>query len=522
MRDVSRARGQTEAEGLLDETEAPRALHTARGVGASSQMRDGSGRAEAEGLLDETTEPRELHIAVRPAPRSRGLAGLCGPMSRLVLTSTGTILNGTLGPGMLLLPLTISRTGLGLGAGTIFLVWLPSLIVLVMIVEVTAITSATSLAVPASAYGPRMSALLDVSVVLYFFGSCISYLILTGGTLGHVLHLALPDESTLVAQLGIADHDLYLVGPGPHAVRRAISHYGGNVMLAGFTAAAMLPLSCHRSATKMASFSSVVAFVYMYLCAAVLSGQPAADHREPTADPQHSPTHLLWAVMRCMCVALYCFSSQAVYPSTLEAIYKEGGPRAKPLALAVSSATYFLTFVAYSTVGIGGYLVMPGRPPANVLHGYAPTPMLLLSHAMLVAALGLSFPLMLLVAREHLKHLLQERCAYRPPHRELTAFLVFLALFVAIVFPSVEVFLGLVGATCSVTLTFVIPPLLYKHHVLDDLNSAARTWGLVCVYAMLVLGVVVAAVAIPVQVHELLIFLRRRRAPVTQHPAPVF
>ena len=72
------------------------------------------------------------------------------------------------------------------------------------------------------------------------------------------------------------------------------------------------------------------------------------------------------------------------------------------------------------------------------------------------------------------------------------------------------------------SLVFVIPPLLYKHHVLDDLNSAARTWGLVCVYVMLVLGVVVAAVAIPVQVHELLIFLHRRRAPVTQHPAPVF
>ena len=36
---------------------------------------------------------------------------------------------------------------------------------------------------------------------------------------------------------------------------------------------------------------------------------------------------------------------------------------------------------------------------------------------------------------------------------------------VAVVFPRIEAVLGLIGATCSVSLTFVIPVLLYLHQV---------------------------------------------------------
>ena len=46
----------------------------------------------------------------------------------------------------------------------------------------------TSLVQLARAHGPKMSMFVDWSVVLYFYGTCISYLILVGGTFDHLLH----------------------------------------------------------------------------------------------------------------------------------------------------------------------------------------------------------------------------------------------------------------------------------------------------------------------------------------------
>ena len=57
--------------------------------------------------------------------------------------------------------------------------------------------------------------------------------------------------------------------------------------------------------------------------------------------------------------------------------------------------------------------------------------------------------------------------------RPLTAVGVITTLVVAIGFPSIEAVLGLMGATCSVSLSFFTPALLYRRFVLGRLPSVS-------------------------------------------------
>ena len=165
---------------------------------------------------------------------------------RVALGCACNILNGTLGPGMLVLPLAFRRTGLMVGVALLVVDWALSYLALRLLLDACAHTPAswlkrprwpllrprgqseggtrcrhappklpgaevtsssrpaascatrgdlfparrrlTSLVQLARAHGPRMSMFVDWSVVLYFYGTCISYLILVGGTFDHLLH----------------------------------------------------------------------------------------------------------------------------------------------------------------------------------------------------------------------------------------------------------------------------------------------------------------------------------------------
>ena len=101
-----------------------------------------------------------------------------------------TLLNGTLGPGSLVLPMVFQRTGLLTGSALLCFVWLVSYLALLMLREATVVTRTQSLVELASLHGPRMSLLVDLSVVLYFYGTCISYLVMMLFTFQHVLDLS--------------------------------------------------------------------------------------------------------------------------------------------------------------------------------------------------------------------------------------------------------------------------------------------------------------------------------------------
>jgi len=112
----------------------------------------------------------------------------CKQQAWLMVNSYCTQLNGTLGPAMLVLPLGMSRIGAGAGVAMLFAFWFFSHLGLRRMLDSCARPRAASLGAAAVTHGPRVSAVADISVVLYFYGTCVSYLILIHGTLSHMLN----------------------------------------------------------------------------------------------------------------------------------------------------------------------------------------------------------------------------------------------------------------------------------------------------------------------------------------------
>ena len=505
---------------------------------------------------DEDAESAELIPSKTPAElRQRRRRN-----RRIQLTCAFNILNGTLGPGMLVLPLAFSRTGLSLGLALLVLDWVMSYIALRMLLDTSAHVGANSLVQLARAHGPRMSALVDWSVVLYFYGTCISYLILIGGTFDHLLHYHYSGSTTPAAASstaavaaaalasGVPPHgrglaELVQASAPPSAAsetalaaasclmcegnetmtpgrtivtvfrEEAWKHAPdrGDALLSAFTLGLMLPLSCSTSLDALGSFSAVVSALYAYLCGTIWSARERATKAAAT---RAARAFGWWPVMQAIPTMVYCFSTQAVYLPALEALHehavggaqphggRDAAKQARRMARGVTDATFVLTLLAYACCGVGGFLHAPGVPAPNVLDSFRPTGPLLLAYVCLVFALSLSFPVMFVVARTHVASLLRvppEAAVWR-----VTGVLILGGLAIAIGVPSIDAALGLLGATCSVTLCFVIPAVLYLRLVCGHRDVSGKPPpSPFKAHLLIAFGVLVACLSIPVQLWEL-------------------
>jgi len=568
-----------------------------------------------------------------------GLTGWARP--RLVVGSYCTMLNGTLGPAMLVLPLSMSRVGAAAGATLLFVFWFFSHLGLRRMLDTCTRPRASTLGQAAETHGPRLSALVDVTVVLYFYGTCVSYLILMHGTIRHILsevwrsqHAGarhgrggaggnpskgeLPpfsarrdaagvrpglteasrtgasrtrlrptpsasgtggvrggDVSRRLAAAGRGGggsqmssglpegaagavagpgHDGGLGGDGragssgraplgtrrryvakdkgdgptrgawsvppppppptagvlpahtstpvdgarialalPHAAHTHVSHqHTSTMVLVAVVLCVLAPLSCSRSLRALERVSSLVVLAYIYIALAlafgggpshgtsdhpaVLRASAALEALPATAELTGSASGVLVNCLRAMPLMAYVFSSQPVYPPLVASIHQQLPGRAgRTLAWRLVHASFSTTFCIYCGVALLGLSRAPATPPPNVLLALPNTPAFLLANVALVLSVGLSFPIMLIVARSHLYHLLPSQL---PSEGDASLYAVSLALLAgalmtAIAFPWVEACLGLIGATCSVSLSFFVPAWMYW----DDLVSTKRSVG---------------------------------------------
>ena len=232
------------------------------------------------------------------------------------------------------------------------------------------------------------------------------------------------------------------------------------------------------------------------------------------------PTGGAWRVLQAVPSFTYCFSSQAVYPAALAALLEPPkGAAAPPPAQTyaatrqVVDATYGFTLLVYGLVGLGGALRVHGAPAANVLDSYEPGAALLAARLALAFALSLSFPVMFLVARTHVYSLAGRRLAdqdHDASRKRVSAAMVVLALVLALYFPEIDALLGLLGATCSVSLSFVVPPLLYRRHVVELEAHPRVRRERVLVGVLMTFGAAVAAASVPVTMWELVATVRAR------------
>jgi amino acid permease len=184
------------------------------------------------------------------------------PRKNVWLGCAFNLLNGTLGPGMLVLPLAFCRTGLFLGTGLVVVIWGFSYLALLLLLEACARVHTSNLVSLAQLHGPRMSLAVDWSVFLYFYGTCISYLILIGGTLKAALRSG-------------------GVGPAWQA------EGADTLLLILFTLVVMTPLACSRSLDKLGAFSSFVVVRQLDR-----TGDPKAAHARVCQSPDFLP--LAW------------------------------------------------------------------------------------------------------------------------------------------------------------------------------------------------------------------------------------
>ena len=104
----------------------------------------------------------------------------------------------------------------------------------------------------------HVSLAVDLSVVLYYYGTCVSYLILIGGTLTQLLRSA-STAHVFAAAAAEAPH---------HALWLWVWRSGGEVLLSLFVIFIILPLSCAPSIDKLGSSSPCVMLFDGILCIA--------------------------------------------------------------------------------------------------------------------------------------------------------------------------------------------------------------------------------------------------------------
>ena len=427
---------------------------------------------------DETEAPVDVNMAGGLAGPSAPLRG--GRLVQRVQVGT-TLLNGTLGPGSLVLPMVFQRTGLLTGSALLCFVWLVSYLALLMLREATVVTRTQSLVELASLHGPRMSLLVDLSVVLYFYGTCISYLVMMLFTFQHVLDLS----------RAAAD--------APWASPWAQAH-AAELLLVGVTAVLLLPLSCARSLGALGRVSPLTVGGWIYIFGVIWLCEGDRSGAAAPAPPAGLPS--LAVMLRSLSTMAYCIHGAAVYPPALEALRskEEAADGTEAVARRLTDATWAATLLLYLGIGTGGVLRCPGTASANALDGYEPTAAVIGAFLFLAFALSTSFPVMFLVARMHVYSLC--RGFLKVPDKSLrsvTAVLVVVAVATAIVLPSVELFLGLMGCTCSVTLAFVVPALLYRRFVMGQERHGARS-AVLQPWALVAFAALVAAVSLPAQI----------------------
>lgn len=158
-------------------------------------------------------------------------------------------------------------------------------------------------------------------------------------------------------------------------------------------------------------------------------------------------------------------------PSRYEAAHLTCGfgciAASRKISRLLTDYTFGLTLLAYLLVGVGGHVAVRGSPPANVLNAYEPSIAIALAQIALICALSISYPLMFVVARLHFFSLTTRYIDADRHHNVISTSGVVLSLLVAICFPMVENVLGLLGATSSVSLSFVVPAMLYQKYVLQ-------------------------------------------------------
>eukprot|EP00026_Physarum_polycephalum_P007672 Phypoly_transcript_07737.p1 GENE.Phypoly_transcript_07737~~Phypoly_transcript_07737.p1 ORF type:complete len:474 (+),score=61.35 Phypoly_transcript_07737:98-1519(+) len=164
-------------------------------------------------------------------------------------------------------------------------------------------------------------------------------------------------------------------------------------------------------------------------------------------------------------------------------VYAELRDRTSRAMFRVICGGVFLSFFLYFTTGIFGYLTFGREIQDNILKNYDPKKWeVLLGRILVCSAVLLGYPMSTWVMKDSFEQIYfyvqEKRALYRkfdvdddlPLARMVTwrqnlletIALLAISISIAILIPKINVVFGLVGSTCSVTLNFILPGLMYS------------------------------------------------------------
>ncbi|XP_017040864.1 putative sodium-coupled neutral amino acid transporter 10 [Drosophila ficusphila] len=378
-----------------------------------------------------------------------------------------TLANSIIGVGILAMPFCFQKCGIVL---SILLLVLSNGITRVCchyLIKTSLLTRRKSFEMLGlHAFGASGKLLVELCIIGYLIGTCITYFVVVGD-LG-------PQIIAKIFALNVADH----------------LHLRSLVMIV-VTVVCIVPLGMLRNVDSLSAVCTAsIGFYVCLILKIVLEAQPHITANDWTEKV------LYWepaGVLQCLPIFSMALSCQMQLFEVFESINNQSLDKLNGI---VRNATWICTFV-YISVGFFGYV-------AFCTHTFSGNILVNLSTSFgsdvikigFVLSIAFSFPLVIFPCRASLYSLLyrkghSESSSYIPEQRFrfITIFIVVFSLCVALVIPSVELIIGLVGSTIGVAICIMFPASSFRKIIRkESMERTLAQFVFVSGFLLMILG----------------------------------
>ncbi|XP_062133895.1 putative sodium-coupled neutral amino acid transporter 10 isoform X2 [Drosophila sulfurigaster albostrigata] len=362
-----------------------------------------------------------------------------------------TLANSIIGVGILAMPFCFQKCGIILSIVLLVLSNWITRICCHYLIKTSLLTRRKSFELLGlHAFGTSGKLLAELCIIGYLIGTCITYFVVVGD-LG-------PQIVCKLFSLDIAEHD----------------HLRTVVMIA-ITICCIVPLGMLRNVDSLSAVCT--ASIGFYVCLMLKIVLESESH---IVANDWTEKVLYWepaGVLQCLPIFSMALSCQMQLFEVFDSINNQSLDKLNGI---VRNATWICTLV-YISVGFFGYVAYCQHTfSGNILINLSPSFGSDIIKIGFVLSIAFSFPLVIFPCRASIYSLLYrkghvENSSYIPERRFrfITLFIVVFSLCVALVIPSVELIIGLVGSTIGVAICIMFPASSFRKIIKKE--STERT-----------------------------------------------
>ncbi|XP_075166457.1 uncharacterized protein LOC142238644 isoform X2 [Haematobia irritans] len=322
-----------------------------------------------------------------------------------------------------------------------------------------------SLLIGFHAFGTSGKLLAELCIIGYLLGTCITYFVVVG--------------------------DL-----GPQIVKKMLSlendyHHLRTILMCAVTAVCIIPLGMLKNVSSLSTVCT--ASIGFYVC---LVFKIILESKTHIVNNDWVGEVVYWrpaGVLQCLPIFSMALSCQMQLFEVFTTINNQSLEKLNDI---VRNATWICTFV-YIAVGFFGYVAFCTQTfSGNILINLSPSFGSDVIKIGFVLSVAFSFPLVIFPCRASLYSLLYRKgqmdvSAYIPETRfkVITLFIVIFSLTVALMIPSVELIIGLVGSTIGVAICIMFPAACYRAIIRKDtMERSLAQLIIICGFCLMILG----------------------------------